>query len=81
MRKKDTIGKGNIATGNTVTDYSERETDDSVINHENDELNSLFIQALNHEKEKKRVARKRKQDKLVFQFLIPMDFNMSNLTT
>ena len=81
MRKKDTIGKGNIATGNTVTDYSERETDDSVINHENDELNSLFIQALNHEKEKKRVARKRKQDKHVFQFLIPMDFNMSNLTT
>ena len=29
---------------------------------ENDELNSSFIEALNHEKKKKRVARKRKQD-------------------
>ena len=60
--EKGTIGKENIAGGNTVTDHSEKETDESVIDHENDELNSLFIEALNDEKEKKRVARKRKQD-------------------
>ena len=60
--EKDIIGKENIAGDNTVTDHSEKETDESVIDHENDELNSSFIEALNQEKEKKRVARKRKQD-------------------
>ena len=60
--EKGTIGKENIAGGNTVADHSEKEADESVIDHENDELNSSFIEALNHEKEKKRVARKRKQD-------------------
>ena len=60
--EKDTIGKENIAGDNTVTDHSEKEADESVIDHENDELNSSFTEALNHEKEKKRVARKCKQD-------------------
>ena len=60
--EKDTIGKENIAEDNTVTDHSKKETDESVIDHENVELNSSIIEALNHEKKKKRVARKRKQD-------------------
>ena len=60
--EKHCLGKENIAVGNTVTDHSEKETDESVIDHENDELNSSFIEAANHEKEKKRIARKRKQD-------------------
>ena len=60
--EKETIRKENIAGDNTVTDHSEKETEESVIDRENDELNSLFIEALNHEKEKKRVARKSKQD-------------------
>ena len=46
--EKDTIGKENIAGDNTVTDHSEKEADESVIDHENDELNSSFTEALNH---------------------------------
>ena len=61
--EKYTIIKENIAGDNTVTDHSEKETDESVIDHENDELNSSFIEALNHENEKKRVACKSKQDR------------------
>ena len=60
--EKDTIGKENIAEDNTITDHSEKETDKSVNDRENDELNSSFIEALNQEKEKKRVARKFTQD-------------------
>ena len=52
-KEKDIIGKENIAGSKTVTNYSERETDKSVIDRENDEVNSSFIDALNHEKEKK----------------------------
>ena len=45
--KKDTIRKENIAGGNTATDHSGRETDERVIDLENDELNSfLFLQNL-----------------------------------
>ena len=51
--EKDTIGQENIGGNNTVTDHSEKETDKSVNDHENDELNSSFIEALNHEKGKK----------------------------
>ena len=60
--EKDTNRKENIAGDNTVGDHSEKDTGESVTNHENDELNSSFIKALNHEKEKKRVALKHKQD-------------------
>ena len=60
--EKDSIRKENIVGGNTVTDHSEKKTDKSVIDGENDELNGSFIEAPNHEKEKKRVARKCKQD-------------------
>ena len=51
--KEGTNGKENIAGRNTVTDQSERETDESIIDHENDQLNSSFTEALNHEKEKR----------------------------
>ena len=51
MRKK--TPSENIGGNNTVTDQSEKETDKSVNDHENDELNSSFIEALNHEKGKK----------------------------
>ena len=38
---------------NTVTDHREKETDERIFNYENDELNNLFIEALNHNKEKR----------------------------
>ena len=37
--EKDTIRKETIAGDNTVTDHREKETEQSVIDHENDELN------------------------------------------
>ena len=51
-QEKDTIGKENFAGGNTVTDHSEKETDESVIDHEDDEFNSSFIEALNTKRKK-----------------------------
>ena len=42
--------------------FNERETDEIVVDHKNNQLNSWFIEALNHEIEKIRVVRKRKQD-------------------
>ena len=67
--EKDTIGKENIAGGNTGTDHSERETDDNVINHENDWLNSSFIEALNHEKEKRELLVNVNKIKRFYKFL------------
>ena len=55
--EKETIGKRNIAGDNTVTDHREKETGECVIDHVNDELDSSFIEAVNHKKKKKRVSR------------------------
>ena len=38
--EKDTVGEENFAGGNTVTDHSKREADESVIDNENPELTS-----------------------------------------
>ena len=58
---KNAIRKESIAGVNTVTDHSERQTDEKVIDHDSNELNSSFHEALNHNKEKKkRIARKYK---------------------
>ena len=46
MRKK-------APSENTVTDHREKETDERIFNYENDELNNSFIEALNHNKEKR----------------------------
>ena len=54
--KKDIIRKENVIEGNTVADHSKTDTGKSVIDHENDELNSSFFEAINHEKEKKKVV-------------------------
>lgn len=50
---KNAIRKESIAGVNTVTDHSERQTDEKVIDHDRNELNSSFHEALNHDKEKK----------------------------
>ena len=50
---KNAIRKESIAIVNTVTDRSERRTDEKVIDHNSNELNSSFHEALNHDKEKK----------------------------
>ena len=50
---KNAIRKESIAGVNTVTDHSERQTDEKVIDHDSNELNSSFHEALNHDKEKK----------------------------
>ena len=50
---KNAIRKESIAGVNTVTDRSERQTDEKVIDHDRNELNSSFHEALNHDKEKK----------------------------
>ena len=50
---KNAIRKESIAGVNTVTDRSERQTDEKVIDHNSNELNSSFHEALNHDKEKK----------------------------
>ena len=50
---KNAIRKESIAGVNTVTDHSERQTDEKVIDHDRNELNISFHEALNHDKEKK----------------------------
>ena len=58
---KNAIRKESIAGVNTVTDHSERQTDEKVIDHDSNELNSSFHEALNHnKKKKKRIAGKYK---------------------
>lgn len=59
---KNAIRKESIAGVNTVTvtAHCERQTDEKVIDHDSNELNSSFHEALNHDQEKKRVARKYK---------------------
>ena len=51
---KNNIRKESIAEVNTVTDHSERQTDEKVIYHDSNEMNSSFNEALNHDKEKKK---------------------------
>ena len=51
--EQDTIGKENIAGGNTVTAHTERDTNESILDHENDDLNSSFTEVLNDKEEKK----------------------------
>ena len=51
--EQDTIGKENIAGGNTVTAHTEGETNESILDYKNDDLNSSFTEVLNHKKEKK----------------------------
>ena len=48
LEEKGTIRKQSVAKVNIITDHSDREMDESVIDH------SSFIDVLNHEKEKRR---------------------------
>ena len=52
---KNAIRKESIAGVNTVTvtAHCERQTDEKVIDHDSNELNSSFHETLNHDKEKK----------------------------